>query len=110
MSQWFFNLHIDEVVREVNARVLGLGLKLVGANGNEWEMNQLLFADDTVVVADSEKKLRQLVTEFGKVCEKRKLRVNVDKSNVIRCTRNEYFLQNDVYWISFCCQTLLFHV
>ena len=30
-------------------------------------MNQLLFADDTVVVADSERKLRQLVTEFGKV-------------------------------------------
>ena len=89
MSPWLFNLYIDGVVREVNARVLGRGLKLLDANGNEWEMNQLLFADDTVVVADSEKKLRQLVTEFGKVCERRKLRVNVGKSKVMRCTRNE---------------------
>ena len=49
----------------------------------------MLFADDTVVVADSERKLCQLVTEFGRVCERRKLRVNVGKSKVMRCTRNE---------------------
>ena len=73
----------------MNARVFGCGLKLVGANGNEREMNQLLFVDDTVVVADSEKKLRRLVTEFGRVCERRKLRVNVGKGKVMRCTRKE---------------------
>ena len=77
------------VVREVNARVLGRGLKLVDGNDNEWELNQLLFADDTMVVADSERKLCQLVKEFGRVCERRKLRVNVGKSKVMRCTRNE---------------------
>ena len=57
MSPWLFNLYIDGVVREVNARVLGRGLKLVDGNDNEWELNQFLFADDTVVVADSERKL-----------------------------------------------------
>ena len=65
MSPWLFSLYIDGVVREVNARALGRGLKLVDGNDNEWELNQLLFADDTVVVADSERKLCQLVTEFG---------------------------------------------
>ena len=73
MSPWLFNLYIDGLVREVNARALGRGLKLVDGNDNEWELNQLLFADDTVVVADSERKLCQLVTEFGRVCERRKL-------------------------------------
>ena len=77
MSPWLFNLYIDGVVREIIARVLGSGLKLVDGNDNGWELNQLLFADDTVVVADSERKLCQLVTEFGRVCERRKLRVNV---------------------------------
>ena len=52
MSPWLFNLYIDGVVREVIARVLGRGLKLADGNDNEWELNQLLFADDTVVVAD----------------------------------------------------------
>ena len=36
-----------------------------------------------------ERKLFQLVTEFGGVCERRKLRVNVGKSKVMRCTRSE---------------------
>ena len=62
--------------------MLGRGLKLVDGTDNEWELNQLLFADDTVVVADSERKLCQLLTEFGRVCERRKLRVNVGKSKV----------------------------
>ena len=35
MSPWLFNLYIDGVVREVNARVLGRGLKLVDGNDNE---------------------------------------------------------------------------
>ena len=43
--------------------------------------------DDTALVADSEEKLCRLVSEFGKVCERRKLRVTVGKSKVIRCSR-----------------------
>ena len=89
MLPWLFNLYIDGVVREVNARVLCRGLKLVDRNDNGWELNRLLFADGTVVVVDSERKLCQSVTEFGRVCERRKLRVNVGKSKVMRCTRNE---------------------
>ena len=42
-----------------------------------------------MVVADSEKKLRQFATEFRRVCGRRKLRVNVGKSKVMRCTMNE---------------------
>ena len=89
MSPWLFNLYMDGVVREVNARVLGRGLRLKDENGLEWELNQLLFADDAVFVADSEEKLQRLVTDFGRVCERRKLKVNVGKSKVMRCTRSE---------------------
>ena len=38
-------------------------------------------------MADSEDKLCRLVSEFGRVCERRKLRVNVGKSKVMRCSR-----------------------
>ena len=37
-------------------------------------------------MADSDKKLYRLVSEFGRVCERRKLRVNVGKSKVMRCS------------------------
>ena len=36
-------------------------------------------------MADSEEKLCKLVSEFGRVCERRKLRANVGKSKVMRC-------------------------
>ena len=40
-------------------------------------------------MADSDEKLCRLVSEFGRVCERRKLRVNVGKSKVMRGWRNE---------------------
>ena len=54
-------------------------------NGGRSEINQLLFANDTALVADSEE-LCRLVSEFGRVCERRHLGVNVGKSKVIRCS------------------------
>ena len=44
-------------------------------DGGSFEINQLLFADDTSLVADSEEKLGRFLSEFGRVCERRKLRV-----------------------------------
>ena len=71
----------------LSVRVLGKGLELLNANGGRFEISQLLFADDTAVVADSEDKLCRLVSEFGRVCERGKLRVNVGKSRVLKCSR-----------------------
>ena len=71
----------------MNVRVLGKGLELLNANGGRFEINQLLFVDDTALVADSEEKLCRLMSEFFRVCERRKLRVNVGKSKVMRCSK-----------------------
>ena len=46
------------MVWEVNVRVLWKGQELLSANGGWFEINQLLFADDTALVADSEKLCR----------------------------------------------------
>ena len=47
-----------------------------------------LFVSVSALVADSEEKLCRLVNEFDRVCERRKLRVNVGKSKVMRCSNN----------------------
>ena len=59
---------MDGVVRELNFRVLGRGLELLSANSGRFEINQLLFAEDTTLVADSEEKLCKLVSlvEYAK--------------------------------------------
>ena len=45
--------------------MFGKGLELLSANGGGFQINQLLFGDDTALVADSEEKLCRLVSEFG---------------------------------------------
>ena len=72
--------------REVNARALGKRLERLSANGDMFEINQLSFSDDTTLVANSEGNCK-LVSDFGRVCEKIKLRMNVGKSKVMRCSR-----------------------
>ena len=46
MYPWLFNVYMVVVVLEVNVKVLGIEL-------DRFEINQLLFADDTALVADS---------------------------------------------------------
>ena len=56
-------------------------------NVGRFQINQLLFPDDTALVAGAEEKLCRLVSEFRRVCERRKLIVNEGKSKVMRCSR-----------------------
>ena len=56
-------------------------------NGGWFEINQLLFADDTAPGAASEEQLCRQVSEFGRVSKRRQLRVNVGKSKIMRCSR-----------------------
>lgn len=51
---------------------LGSGPSLMSENGREWNMNHLLFADDTAQMANSQNRLRQLVEEFGRMSGKKK--------------------------------------
>ena len=51
---------MDEVLREVQVRTFGRGAQLVDNGEKKWEVSQLLFIDDMVLVAGS-KKLESLV-------------------------------------------------
>ena len=60
-------------VFDLNVRVHGKGLELLSVNGGRFEINQLLFADDTTLGADSEEKLGRLVSEFWQRTRKKKV-------------------------------------
>ena len=69
MSPWLFNAYMDSVVLEVNVGVILKGLELLIVNDGRLEINQLLFTYGTALVADSEQKVSELVSEFGRVCK-----------------------------------------
>ncbi len=56
--------------------------------GRKWVLNSVLFADDTLFIAENENYLQILVSVFDRVCERRKLKVNVNKSKVMVCEQS----------------------
>ena len=49
--------------------MLGTGLELLSVNGGRFEINQLLFADGSALVADWEEKMCKHLSAFDRICE-----------------------------------------
>src|SRR5215469_12929114 len=89
MSPWLFNVYMDSIVREVKRECREEGLNLQSERGGvQWRVNMLLYADDTVLIGETEESLQRLVTSFDRICRKRKVRINGDKSKVMRVGDN----------------------
>lgn len=68
MPPWLFNLFMDEVLDR------GMSRQFVWGEG-AWVVSEM--------VADLSKKLQKLVSEFVRVCEGRKMGLNVNKCKII---------------------------
>ena len=82
MSPWLFNIFMDSVIREMKAKVGKVGARM-NVEGERWWLVTSLFADDSVLMAESESELQKIVDEFNMVCKRRKLKVNEGKSIVM---------------------------
>ena len=88
MSPLRFNLNMEEVASEVQTDTFGSGARLVGDGKEYRELKQLLFADEALLVEDSKEILERWVTEFRRVCRRRKLKMNVWKSKHMHSARH----------------------
>ncbi len=82
MSLCLFNIYMDGCTREMKVGVQDLGARL-NVRGVEQPLVVGLYADDTVLLAESEGMLQRIVDEFDRVCKRRKLKVNAGKSKVM---------------------------
>ncbi len=53
MSSWLFNIYMDGAIRGMKGKVGEVGVRM-NTEGREWVMNSILFADDTVLIAENE--------------------------------------------------------
>ncbi len=82
MSPWLFNICVDGCIREMKDGVQDLGARL-NVRGVEQPLVAGLYADDTVLSAESEGMLQRIIDEFDRVCKRRKLKVSSGKSKVM---------------------------
>ncbi len=82
MSPWLFSIYMDGCTREMKVGVWDSGARL-NVRGVEQPVVVGLYADDTVLLAESEGIHQRIVDEFDRVCKRRKFKVNAGKSKVM---------------------------
>ena len=67
------------------------GMKVGGMN-----INNIRYADDTVLIADTEEKLQRLVDRLDEECRGVGLKINIDKTEVMGVTKRKELLEMNV--------------
>ena len=78
LSPCLFNLYAEYIMRNAGLEEAQAGIKIAGRN-----INNLRYADDTTLMAESEEELKSLLTKVKEESEKVGLKLNIQKMKVM---------------------------
>ena len=78
MSPCLFNLYAEYIVRNAGLEKAQAGIKIAGRN-----INNLRYADDTTLMAESEEELNSLLVKVKEESEKVGLNLNIQKTKIM---------------------------
>ena len=78
LSPCLFNLHAEHIVRNAGLEDAQAGIKLAGRN-----INNLRYADDITLMAESEEELKSLLMKLKEESEKFGLKLNIQKTKIM---------------------------
>ena len=76
LSRCLFNLYAEYIMRNAELEEAQAGIKIAGRN-----INNLRYADDTTLMAESEEELKSLLMKIKEESEKVGLKLNIQKTN-----------------------------
>ena len=78
LSPWLFNLYAEYIMRNTGLEETQAGIKIAGRN-----INNLRYADDTTLMAESAEELKSLLMKVKEESEKVGLKLNIKKTKII---------------------------
>ena len=78
LSPCLFNLYAEYIMRNAGLEEAQAGIKIAG-----WNINNLRYADDTILMGESEEDLKSLLMEVKEESEKVGLNLNVQKTKIM---------------------------
>ena len=78
MSPCFFNLYAEYIIRNAGLNEAQAGIKIAKRN-----INNLRYADDTTIMAESEEELKSLLMKVKQKSEKVGLKLNIQKTKIL---------------------------
>ena len=77
LSSCLFNLHAEYITRNAGLGEIQAGIKIAGRN-----INNLRYADDTTLLAESEEELKSLLMKVKEESKKAGLKLNIQKTKI----------------------------
>ena len=78
LSPCLFNLYAEYIIRNAGLEEAQAGIKIAGRN-----INNLRYADDTTLMAESEEELKSLLIKVKEECEKVGLKLSIQKTKIM---------------------------
>ena len=78
LSPCLFNLYAEDIMRNAGLDEAQTGMKTAGRN-----INNLRYADDTTLMAESEEELKSLLMKVTEESEKVGLKLNIQKTKIM---------------------------
>ena len=78
LSPCFFNLYAEYIMRNTRLEEAQTGIKISGRN-----INNLRYADDTTLMAESEQEIKSLLMKVKEESEKVGLKLNIQKTKIM---------------------------
>ena len=78
LSPCLFNLYAENIMRNAGLEETQAGIKIAGRN-----INNLRYADDTTLMAESEEELKSLMMKVKEESEKVGLKLNIQKTKIM---------------------------
>ena len=80
LSPCLFNLYAEYIMRNTRLDEVQTGIKMAGRN-----INNLIYADDTTLMAENEEELKSLLMKVKEKSEKSGLKLNIQKTRIMAC-------------------------
>ena len=87
LSLCLFNLYAESIIRNAGLDEAQAGIKIAGRN-----INNLKYADDTTLMAESEEELKSLLMKVKEESEKVGLKLNIQKTKIMASTYLRLFI------------------
>ena len=78
MSPCLFNLYAEYIKRNAGLDEAQVGIKIAKRN-----VNNLMYVDDTTLIAESEEELKSLLMKVKEESEKASLKLNIQKTKIM---------------------------
>ena len=101
LSPCLFNLYAEYIMRNAGLDEAQAGIKIAGRN-----INNLRYADDTTLMAESEEELKSLLMKVKEKSEKVGLKLNIQKTKIMASSPITSWQIDRKEWKQ--CQTLFF--